>query len=75
MKNNECAVYIITKHGSTQIFRQEKNGWAQTSSRGIVRPCTAEQVLSHILPPLAFKHAIVMVKPDKQKKVMEKARA
>jgi hypothetical protein len=70
MKNNECTIYIITKHGSKQIFRKEKNGWAQTSSRGIVRSCTAEQVLSHILPPIAgIVPSIVMVKPDKQKNV------
>jgi hypothetical protein len=37
-----------------QSFRKEKNGWIQTSSKGIERTCTAEQVLSHILPYLAY---------------------
>jgi len=67
MKNNECTIYIITKNGAKQSFRKEKDGWIQTSSKGIVRHCTAEQVLSHILPPLAFGHATIKVKPDKEK--------
>lgn len=53
MKNTECTIYITTKHGWTQRYRQEKNGWTQTGPNGVVRPLSAEQVLSHILPPLA----------------------
>jgi len=70
MKNDECTIYIITKNSSKQSFRKEKDGWKQTSSKGIVCSCSAEQVLSHILPPLAFGHAIIKVVPDsiKEKK-------
>ena len=64
MKNDECTIYIITKNGSKQSFRKDKDGWKQTSSKGIVRKCTAEQVLSHILPPLAFGHDTLKVVPD-----------
>jgi len=67
MKNDECIIYIITKNGSKQSFRKDKDGWKQTSSRGIVRSCTAEQVISHILPPLAFGHATLKVEPDNKK--------
>ncbi len=66
MKNDECTIYIVTKNGSKQSFRKEKDGWKQTSSKGIVRSCSAEQVLSHMLPPLAFGHVKVHVEPDKQ---------
>ena len=70
MENNECTIYFTNKQGKVmQTFRKYEDGWKQTSSRGIVRPCTAEQVLSHLLPPLAFKHANVVVKPDKQTNV------
>ena len=55
MKNSECTIYFTTKNGSVQSFRKEKSGWIQTSSKGIARTCTAEQVLSHILPYLAHK--------------------
>ena len=68
MKNDECTIYIITKKGSTQSFRKDKDGWKQTSSKGIVRKCTAEQVLSHILPPLAFEHVKLKVVPYNKKK-------
>ena len=64
MKNNECTIIIITKNGAKQSFRKGKNNWIQTSSKGIVRRCTAEQVLSHILPPLAFGHVTLNVVPD-----------
>ena len=67
MKNDECTIYIITKNGSTQSFRKDKDGWKQTSSKGIIRNCTAEQVLSHILPPLAFGHITLKVVPDIEK--------
>ena len=54
MKNDECVIKIISKHGHIlQTYRREKDGWIQISSNGTVRPCTAEQLLSHILPPLA----------------------
>lgn len=53
MKNNECIIYITTKYSYTQIYRKEKNSWTQTSPNGTVRPLSAEQLLSHILPSLA----------------------
>lgn len=64
MKNDECTIYIITKNGAKQSFRKGKDGWTQTSSKGIVRYCTAEQVVSHILSPLAFGHVNLKVYPD-----------
>jgi hypothetical protein len=53
MKNDECIIYVSTKHGYTQIYRREKTGWTQTSPNGKVRKLSAEQLLSHILPSLA----------------------
>jgi len=35
--------------------KSDKLGWVQASSKGVERTCTAEQVLSHILPFLANK--------------------
>jgi len=66
MKNDECTIHIITKNGLKQSFHKEKDGWKQTSSKGIVRSCSAEQVLSHILPPLAFGHVNLKVVADKK---------
>lgn len=54
MKNDECVIRIVGKHGRLfQTYRREKDGWIQISSNGKVGRLTAEQLLSHILPPLA----------------------
>jgi hypothetical protein len=50
-----------------QKYRKEKEGWFQTGTNGTVRPCSAEQLLSHILLPLAGikgQHGTVKVEPD-----------
>ena len=52
-----------------QSFQRDKEGWFETSSKGIVRRCTAEQTLSHLLPPLAgVSRAIVKVERIPTKK-------
>jgi len=55
MKNDECIIYICNSKGDIlQSYQKENGQWTQTTiSNGTVRPCTAEQLLSHILPPLA----------------------
>jgi len=53
VKNIECTVYITTRRGRTWKYRREKDGWTQTGPTGTVHSLTAEQLLSHILPPLA----------------------
>jgi hypothetical protein len=72
MKNSECTIYIMSKNRWIQKFRKEKNGWVQTSSRGIERICSAEQLLSHLLPILAGKgqgRFTVRVEPDEEIKL------
>ena len=66
MRNSEYTIYIRTRN-STQSFRKERDGWVQTSSRGVRRPCTPEQVLSHVLPILVEgqQRASISVVPDK----------
>ena len=71
MKNTECTIYITTRHGRTWRYRKAKNGWAQTGPTGTVRPLSAEQLLSHILPLLAAGNpglVSVRVVPDVIKK-------
>jgi len=67
MKNSECTIYILFKDRFINKFRKEKEGWCLTSSNGTVRPCTSEQLLSHLLPALAGikgAHVTVKVEPD-----------
>lgn len=74
MKNTECTIYIFSNNGKMyQSYRKTGSGWEQkTVSSGAVRPCTAEQLLSHILPSLAFGHVTVRVVPDEDVKFMGK---
>ena len=66
MKNSECTIYIMSKHGWIQKYRKGKEDWIQTNSNGAVRSLSAEQLLSHILPLLAGKgHCTVRIEPDK----------
>jgi hypothetical protein len=53
MRNDECIIKFLYDGKVTQSFQRDEDGWFQTSSRGIVRRCTAEQTLSHLLPALA----------------------
>ncbi len=67
MKNSEYKIYIMLKDKWLQKFRKEKDGWKEYSQNGTVRPCTAEQMISHILPPLAGIKGLnvtVRVEPD-----------
>ena len=70
MKNDECVIRFLNEDGRVmQSFQRDKDGWFETSSKGIVRRCTAEQVLSHLLPPLAgVSRAIVKVERITPKK-------
>ncbi len=72
MKNSECTIYIMSKNKWIQKFRKEKDGWVQTSSKGIEHSCSAEQLLSHLLPILAGKgqgRFTVKVEPDEGLKI------
>jgi len=70
MKNSECTIYIMSKHGWIQKYRKGKDGWTQTSPNGAVRSLSAEQLLSHILPLLAgMGHFTVRVEPDDRTRI------
>jgi len=56
MKNDESVIYMTTKGGSVQVYKKDKKGWTQKSSKGIVRRMTPEQFLSHLLPALTPKY-------------------
>ncbi|TRO46320.1 hypothetical protein E2P60_05560 [Candidatus Bathyarchaeota archaeon] len=67
MKNSECTIYIMFKDRWIQKFEKGKYGWILTTTRGTVYPCSAEQLLSHLLPALAGtkgRHVTVKVEPD-----------
>jgi len=66
MRNDECKILIILKSGWSQTFQKVGDQWTQTTNR-VARKCTAEQLLSHILPLLAegqTRATIKVVKND-----------
>jgi len=71
MKNDECTIYIVKGQKCVNKFRKDRNGWSLTIDTGRIFPCTCEQMVSHLLPALAFgsrKGIIVKVIPDKESK-------
>jgi hypothetical protein len=73
MKNTECTILLTTKHGYTQTYRREEKRWTQTTPKGVVRQMTAEQLLSHLLPALAFGRVRLKVVPDAKVRARKKA--
>jgi hypothetical protein len=70
MKNSQCTIYVMSKHGWVQKYRRGTDGWVQTGSNGAVRSLSAEQLLSHILPLLArIGHFTVKVEPDNKNEI------
>ncbi len=65
MKNSEYVIRITTKRGRAWSYLKEGDGWVQKTPAGIARPMTAEQFLSHLLPPLGADqpHLKVTVEP------------
>jgi hypothetical protein len=51
--NTDYVIYISTKRGKTWRYVKEDDGWTQTAPTGHVRRLSAEQLLSHLLPPLS----------------------
>jgi hypothetical protein len=69
MKNDECTIYIVLPSGWKQTYNKVAGQWIQRTN-GKVRKLTAEQLLSHILPPLAAGNsgrAKVLVKREVKK--------
>jgi len=51
--NTDYTIYITTKNGKTWKYQKQNKNWTQTAPTGKTRQLTAEQLLSHLLPPLA----------------------
>jgi hypothetical protein len=71
MKNSECTIYVISNGRWIQKFKKEKERWILTTSKGTEYQCSAEQMLSHLLPVIAGikgQNVSVKVKPDNKSK-------
>jgi hypothetical protein len=52
-RNADYAIYLTTTRGRTWRHRKDDDGWTRTGPNGRVYRLSAEQLLSHLLPPLA----------------------
>ncbi len=73
MKNNECIIYLVTKSGWKQAYKKDKRGWVQITN-GVVRRMTAEQLLSHLLPVIAWNKCGINYRKGSRLVVKKKAR-
>jgi len=64
--NTDYVICITTKRGRTWSYVKEDNGWTQTAPTGIVRRLSAEQLLSHLLPPLAADQPGLSVRVERR---------
>jgi len=64
--NTDYIVYVTTKKGKTWKYQKENKIWTQTAPTGKVRQLTAEQLLSHLLPPLASDQPNLSVRVERK---------
>jgi hypothetical protein len=65
--NAEYVIRITTRRGKAWRYLKEENGWTQTGPTGAARRLTAEQLLSHLLPPLAADQPGLRVKVERRR--------
>ena len=53
-KTNDTYCVTFTGNRVTERYYRDRDGWLKVSNRGRVFRMTAEQVLNHLLPALAF---------------------
>jgi hypothetical protein len=70
--NTDYVIHIATKRGRTWSYLKEKNGWSQTAPTGIVRQLSGDQLLSHLLPPLAGDQPGLRVRVERKKQKQSK---
>lgn len=70
MKKGECTIYVMKGEKRINKFRKEETDWSLTIATGRVFPWACEQMVSHLLPSLAFgsrKGLTVKVVPDQER--------
>ncbi len=53
-KTNDTYCIVLKGKATTERYYRDEAGWVKVSNRGRVFRATAEQVLNHLLPALAF---------------------
>ncbi|MGD0575180.1 MAG: hypothetical protein ABSB61_07410 [Anaerolineales bacterium] len=51
---NDTYRIVFQGKGTSESYYRDQSGWVKVSTRGRIFRATAEQVLNHLLPALAF---------------------
>ena len=65
-RNTAYVIHITTKSGRTWTHQKERDGWTRVGPNGRVHTMTAEQLLSHLLPPLAADQPGLSVRVERR---------
>ena len=65
-KNTDYVIYLTTSRGQTSRHVKEGDGWTRTGPNGRVHRMSAEQLLSHLLPPLSGDQPGVSVRVERR---------
>ncbi len=66
MRNIDYVIHITTKRGRTWSYLKADDAWTQTGPTGRVHRLSAEQLLSHLLPPLAADQPGISVRVERK---------
>ena len=66
--NADYMLFIVTRRGRTWKYLKEGNDWTQAAPTGVVRRLSAEQLLSHLLPPPSGDQPNLSVKVERRTK-------
>jgi len=64
--NADYVISVATRRGRTWRYAKEDDGWTQTALTGLVRRLSAEQLLSHLLPPLSGEQPSLSVRVERR---------
>lgn len=57
-KTNDTYCVVFEGKRTRERYYRDQEGWLKVSNRGRVFRASAEQVLNHLLPALAFQHEL-----------------
>jgi len=66
VRNRDYVIHITTSRGLTWRHLKEKEGWTRIGPAGQVHRLSAEQVLSHLLPPLSGDQPSLKVRVERR---------
>jgi hypothetical protein len=71
--NTNYVIHMKTKSGRTWSYVKRDDGWTRTAPTGIARQISGDQLLSHLLPPLAGDQPGLRVSVERKRRKVAKS--